>query len=44
MEKELFAVSNSSVITAFARIYRLDLLEKLSGKDVVPEAVWRDNG
>ena len=39
-EKELLVVSNLSVIIAFARICRLDLLEKLFKKVIVPEAVW----
>lgn len=42
VEKELLVISNSSVIIAFARICRLDLLERLFGKVVVPEAVWRE--
>ena len=41
-EEELLAVSNSSVIIAFARICRLDLLEKLLRKVVVPETVWEE--
>jgi len=41
-EKELLVVSNSSVIIALARICRLDLLESLFRKIVVPEAVWRE--
>ena len=41
-EEELLVVSNSSVIIAFARICRLDLLERLFKKIVVPEAVWRE--
>jgi len=36
------AVSNSSVIIALAGICRLDLLGKLFGKIIVPEAVWRE--
>ncbi len=39
---DLIVISNSSVITALARIRRLDLLEKLFGEVVVPEAVWRE--
>ena len=39
---DLIVVSNSSVIIALARICRLDLLEKLFGKIIVPEAVWRE--
>ena len=38
----LIVVSNSSVIIALARICRLDLLEKLFGKIIVPKAVWRE--
>ena len=41
-EREFLVVSNSSVIIALARICRLDLLEKLFGKILVPEAVWRE--
>ena len=41
-EEELLVVSNSSVIIALARICRLDLLESLFRKIVVPEAVWRE--
>ncbi len=39
---DLIVVSNSSVIIALARICRLDLLEKLFRKIIVPEAVWRE--
>jgi len=39
---DLIVVSNSSVIIAFARICRLDLLEKLFGELIVPEAIWRE--
>ena len=39
---EFLVVSNSSVIIALARICRLDLLEKLFRKIIVPEAVWRE--
>ncbi|MCE4617475.1 MAG: DUF3368 domain-containing protein [Desulfurococcales archaeon] len=42
MEEEFLVVSNSSVIIALARIFRLDLLEKLFGKILIPEAVWRE--
>jgi len=42
VEKEFLVVSNSSVIIAFAMICRLDLLEKLFGRILVPEAVWRE--
>ena len=38
-EEELLVVSNSSVIIALAKICRLDLLEKLFKKMVVPEAM-----
>ena len=41
-EGEFLVVSNSSVIIALARICRLDLLEKLFGKILVPEAVWKE--
>ncbi len=41
-EEELLIVSNSSVIIALARICRLDLLERLFGRILVPEAVWRE--
>ncbi len=41
-EKEVLVVSNSSVIIALVRICRLDLLEKLFGKVIVPEAVWKE--
>ena len=41
-EEELLVVSNSSVIIALARICRLDLLKKLFGRILVPEAVWRE--
>ena len=40
--EELLVVSNSSVIIALARICRLDLLEKLFEKVIVPEAVWEE--
>jgi len=39
---ELLVVSNSSVIIALSRICRLDLLEKLFRKIIVPEAVWKE--
>ena len=38
----LIVISNSSVIIALARICRLDLLEKLFRKIVIPEAVWKE--
>lgn len=38
-EEELLVISNSSDIITFAQTCRLDLLEKLFGKVVVPEAV-----
>jgi len=38
----LLVVSNSSVIIALAKICRLDLLEKLFKKVIVPEAVWKE--
>ena len=41
-EGEFLVVSNSSVIIALARICRLDILKKLFGKIIVPEAVWRE--
>jgi len=41
-EEELLVVSNSSVIIAFARICRLDLLERLFKRILVPEAVWKE--
>ena len=41
-KEELFIVSNSSVIIAFTRICRLELLEKLFKKVIVPEAVWKE--
>ncbi len=41
-EEELLVVSNSSVIIALARICRLDLLEKLFRRALVPEAVWEE--
>ncbi|ALU11850.1 hypothetical protein EYM_05385 [Ignicoccus islandicus DSM 13165] len=41
-DSNLIVVSDSSVIIALARICRLDLLEKLFGKIIVPEAVWRE--
>ena len=41
-KEELLIVSNSSVIIALARICRLDLLERLFGRILVPEAVWRE--
>ena len=41
-EGEFLVVSNSSVIIALAGICSLDLLEKLFGKILVPEAVWRE--
>ena len=42
VEEGFLVVSNSSVIIALARICRLDLLEKLFGEILVPEAVWRE--
>jgi len=39
---EFLVVSNSSVIIALTRICHLDLLEKLFGKILTPEAVWRE--
>ncbi len=39
---DLIVISNSSVIIVLARICRLDLLEKLFRKIVVPEAVWKE--
>ncbi len=44
VEEELLVVSNSSVIIALARICRLDLLEKLFKKVIIPEAVWKEVG
>lgn len=41
-EEELLVVSNSSIIITLARICRLDLLEKLFKKVIVPEAVWKE--
>ena len=41
-EEELLVVSNSSVIIAFAGICRLDLLERLFKRILVPEAVWKE--
>ena len=41
-EEELAVISNSSVIIALAKICRLDFLEKLFGKILVPEAVWKE--
>ena len=41
-EEELLVVSNSSVIIALAKVRRLNLLEKLFRKIVVPEAVWKE--
>jgi len=41
-EEKLLVVSNSSVIIALARICRLDLLERLFRKIIVPEAVWKE--
>jgi len=41
-EEELLVVSNSSVIIAFARICRLDLLEKLFKEIVIPQGVWEE--
>ncbi len=41
-EKELLTVSNSSVIIALARICRLDLLERLFRRILIPEAVWKE--
>ncbi len=40
--EEFLVVSNSSVIIAFAKICRLYLLEKLFGKILVPETVWKE--
>jgi len=42
VEEELLIVSNSSVIIAFAKICYLHLLEKLFGKILVSEAVWKE--
>jgi len=42
VKEELFVVSNSSIIIALVRISRLDLLEKLFKKVIVPEAVWKE--
>ena len=42
VEGEFLVVSNSSVIIALARICRLNLLEKLFGKILVPETVWKE--
>ena len=42
VEGEFLVISNSSVIIALARICRLDLLEKLFGKILVPETVWKE--
>jgi len=39
---DLIVVSNSSIIIALARIRRLDLLEKLFKKIIVPKAAWRE--
>ncbi len=39
---ESIVVSNSSVIIALARACRLDLLERLFSKVLVPEAVWEE--
>lgn len=41
-KKELLVVSNLSAIIAFAKICRLDLLEKLFKKVIIPEAVWKE--
>ncbi len=41
-EEILLVVSNSSVVIALTRICRLDLLEKLFGEILVPEAVWQE--
>ncbi len=38
----LSVVSDSTVIIALAKVCRLDLLERLFGKILVPEAVWRE--
>ncbi len=40
--KGLSVVSDSTVIIALAQVCRLDLLEKLFGEILVPEAVWRE--
>ncbi len=40
--KVFLVVPNSSVIIAPAKIYRLYLLEKLFGKILVPETVWKE--
>ena len=42
VKEEILVVSNSSIIIALARICRLDLMEKLFGKVIVPEAVWKE--
>ena len=41
-KKKLLVVSNSSVIIALTKVCSLDLLEKLFGKVIVPEAVWEE--
>jgi len=41
-KEELLVVSNSSVIIAFVKICRLDILEKLFRKILIPEAVWKE--
>ncbi len=40
--ERLLVISNSSVIIALTRICFLDLLEKLFGEILVPEAVWQE--
>jgi predicted nucleic acid-binding protein len=40
--ERLLVVSNSSVIISLAKIRRLDLLEKLFKRIIVPEAVWKE--
>jgi len=42
VKKKLLVVSNSSVIIAFAKICRLDLLGKLFGRILIPEAVLKE--
>ncbi len=42
VEGEFLVVSNSSVIIALARICRLDLLERLFGKILVPKIIWNE--
>jgi len=40
-KEKLLVISNSSIITALARICRLDPMEELFKKVIVPEAVWK---